>query len=65
MSTLTEALRARLGRLGMPFEGEQLARAEELVRRASARPQALDDLTLMTVAVEAYRTPDVTLREVV
>jgi hypothetical protein len=65
MSTLTEVLRARLRKLGMPFEGEQLARAEELVRSSSAKPQALDDITLMTVAGEAYRSPDVKLREVV
>lgn len=65
MSPLTEVLRERLSGLGMPFEGEQLARAEALLRRASDRPQALHDITLMTVAVEAYRSPEVVLHEVV
>jgi hypothetical protein len=65
MPGLTEVLRARLRKLGMPFDGEQLARAEALVRNASARPHTLDDVSLMTVAVEAYRQHDRPIAEVV
>jgi hypothetical protein len=65
MHGLTEVLRARLQRLGMPFDGEQLERAEALVRNASAVPHTLDDISLMTIAVEAYRHPDRPIPEVV
>ena len=65
MPALTEVLRARLRKLGMPFDGEQLARAEALVLNASAQPHTLSDLSLMTVAVEAYRQFDRPIAEVV
>ena len=65
MPALTEVLRARLRKLGMPFDGEQLALAESLVRNATAQPHTLSDLSLMTVAVEAYRQHDRPIAEVV
>lgn len=65
MPALTEVLRARLRRLGMHFDGEQLAMAEALVRNATLHPHTLSDLSLMTVAVEAYRQPDRPIAEIV
>ncbi len=65
MPALTEVLRARLRKLGMPFDGEQLAMAEALVRNATSQPHTLSDLSLMTVAVEAYRQLDRPIAEVV
>lgn len=65
MPALTEVLRARLRKLGMPFDGEQLAMAEALVRNATSQPHTISDLSLMTVAVEAYRQHDRPIAEVV
>ncbi|HET8570147.1 MAG TPA: hypothetical protein VFM93_14300 [Candidatus Limnocylindria bacterium] len=59
-----EALRARLRTLGFPFDDEALDRAVGLVARATETPHLVPDLTLMTVAVEAYRRPDVPVREI-
>lgn len=53
-----ETLGSRLARLGMPLEGEMLERAERIVRVHGERPQALSDLVLLTICVEAYRRPD-------
>lgn len=61
----TEALAARLRSLGMHFDPEQLQRVEALVRSATDAPQSLADISLMTVAVEAYRGPNTPLREIV
>jgi hypothetical protein len=65
MPALTEVLRARLRGLGMHFEDETLARAVALVRRHSESPSALEDVSLMTIAVEAYRHPERDLKEIV
>jgi len=61
MSPFTEILAARLSVLGMPFEGERLARAERIVQAHSDRPHELTDLLLMTLCVEAYRRGDLDL----
>lgn len=62
---LTEVLRARLSRLGMTMDASQLGRAEAIVRRHTERPFHLADITLMSIAVEAYRSDDTELNEVV
>ncbi len=62
---LLEVLRARLLRLGMPMDGSQLGRAEAIVRRHTERPFHLADITLMSIAVEAYRSDEKELKEIV
>lgn len=54
-------LARRLARLGMPFEGERLDHAEQIVRLHTPHHTSLTDLVLMTICVEAYRTSDVDL----
>ena len=50
------ALGRRLALLGMPFDGDALSEAAALVAACGMRPEALHDIQLMTIAVEAYRT---------
>ena len=65
MSPHQEALGARLRALGMHFDSEQLRRVEDIVRSATETPHTLADISLMTLAVEAYRSTTRPLREVV
>lgn len=65
MSPHQEALAARLRALGMHFDKEQMERVERIVRSASDAPHTIADISLMTMAVEAYRGPLTPLREVV
>jgi len=65
MSTLQEVLAARLESLGMHVDSEQLQRVEDIVRAASDTPHTMADISLMTVAVEAYRGPHTPVREIV
>lgn len=65
MSTHQEALAARLRALGMHFDEEQMQRVEDIVSRASDSPHTMADISLMTIAVEAYRGPQTPHREVV
>ena len=65
MSTHQEALAARRRALGMHFDKEQMQRVEDIVRSASDSPHTMADISLMTIAVEAYRGPQTPLREIV
>ena len=65
MSAHQDALGARLRALGMHFDSEQLQRVEDIVRAATDTPQTLADISLMTIAVEAYRSSNVPMREIV
>ncbi|HET8567578.1 MAG TPA: hypothetical protein VFM93_01165 [Candidatus Limnocylindria bacterium] len=65
MSPFKKMLGARLAELGIDLDDEQLGRAVVLVQNATDRPHTLADVTLMTIAVEAYRRPDLHMREVV
>lgn len=65
MSPMQEVLGARLRRLGMHFDREQLTRVEAIVRDASDAPHDMTDISLMTVAVEAYRSPARPMKEIV
>ena len=65
MSTHQEALAARLRALGMHFDKEQMQRVEDIVRSATDSPHTMADISLMTIAVEAYRGPQTPLREIV
>ncbi|MBA2372166.1 MAG: hypothetical protein ACR2G8_03865 [Candidatus Limnocylindria bacterium] len=65
MSAHQDALAARLRALGMHFDSEQLQRVEDIVRAATDTPQTLADISLMTIAVEAYRSSNVPMREIV
>ncbi|MGH2500271.1 MAG: hypothetical protein ACRDF0_09310 [Candidatus Limnocylindria bacterium] len=58
MEKLLDAFAARLARLGLPMEGESLARALSLAFEHSDEPQLLHDLVFMTICVEAYRRPE-------
>ncbi len=49
----------------MHFDSEQLRRVEDIVRSATDTPHTLADISLMTLAVEAYRSTTRPLREVV
>lgn len=60
-----EALAARLRALGMHFDKEQMQRVEDIVRSASDSPHTIADISLMTMAVEAYRGPQTPHREIV
>jgi len=60
-----EALAARLRALGMHFDDEQMERVEDIVNRASDSPLTMADISLMTIAVEAYRGPLTPHREIV
>ena len=53
-----EILAERLARLGMPMEGELLARTARLGLLYSKAPHELHDLLLMGIAVEAEHRPD-------
>ena len=53
-----EVLAKRLAKLGMPMEGERLARTARLGLLYSARPHELHDLLLFGIAVEAEYRPD-------
>lgn len=57
----SERLAQRLAKLGMPMQGDVLARAEALLGRYGYSPEHLSDLWLMTLCVEAYRRPDADL----
>ena len=65
MSTHQEALAARLRALGMHFDKEQMQRVEDIVRSATDTPHTLADISLMTLAVEAYRSTRLPMREIV
>lgn len=65
MSSPQEALAARLRSLGMHFDSEQLRRVEDIVRSATDTPHTLADISLMTLAVEAYRSSVRPMREIV
>lgn len=65
MSPMQEVLAARLRRLGMHFDSEQLGRVEAIVRDASDAPHDMADISLMTVAVEAYRSAARPMKDVV
>ncbi len=65
MSPHQEALAARLRALGMHFDKEQMERVEDIVRSASDAPHTIADISLMTMAVEAYRGPLTPHREIV
>lgn len=65
MSPHQEALAARLRALGMHFDKEQMQRVEDIVRSASDSPHTMADISLMTIAVEAYRGPQTPHREIV
>ncbi len=65
MPSHQEALAARLRALGMHFDKEQMQRVEDIVRSASDSPHTMADISLMTIAVEAYRGPQTPLREIV
>lgn len=65
MPSHQEALAARLRSLGMHFDSEQLRRVEDIVRAATDTPHTLADISLMTIAVEAYRSSGRPMREIV
>ncbi len=65
MSPHQEALGARLRALGMHFDSEQLRRVEDIVTAATDTPHTLADISLMTLAVEAYRSTPLPMREIV
>lgn len=64
MSSHQEALAARLRALGMHFDKEQMQRVEDIVRSASDSPHTMADISLMTIAVEAYRGPQPPVHEI-
>ena len=53
-----DQLSLRLDRLGMRLEGERLARAAAIVRAHGGDTDAIGDMALMSICVEAYRHPE-------
>ncbi|HEV2010472.1 MAG TPA: hypothetical protein VGS17_05535 [Candidatus Limnocylindria bacterium] len=58
---MVESFRERMARLDMRFGDEQLEHARSLVTRYGFVPEALSDIQLMTICVEAYGHPDTDL----
>lgn len=53
-----DKLSRRLDRLGMRMEGEKLSRAAAIVRAHGGDTDAIGDMALMSICVEAYRHPE-------
>jgi allophanate hydrolase subunit 2 len=53
-----DKLSQRLDRLGMRMEGDKLSRAAAIVHAHGGDTDAIGDMALMSICVEAYRHPD-------
>lgn len=53
-----DKLSRRLDRLGMRMEGDKLSRAAAIVRAHGGDTDAIGDMALMSICVEAYRHPE-------
>lgn len=53
-----DKLSRRLDRLGMRMEGDKLSRAAAIVSAHGGDTDAIGDMALMSICVEAYRHPE-------